>query len=290
MRTLLAVHAHPDDETITTGGVLARAASEGTRVVVVTCTLGESGVSDATAPLQGELGSARADELARALARLGAHRSVLLGYRDSGMAGTPENHDPRSFDSAPLDEAAGRLAAVIRDERPSVVLTYDERGGYGHPDHVKVHAVTLRAVDLAADPAWRPRAAGAASQPWRVPRLYAVVFPRSYVQEFSDRLRAHGIDAPWTAPAGVEGVENAEAFGVPDARVTARVDVAQFAAVKRAALAEHRTQMPPTHWFMRMPPLLVSALWATEFFERLAPPPEPGAPPEDDLFSGVASD
>src|SRR5262245_55098748 len=137
--TLMAVYAHPDDE-VFAGGVLARYGGQGVRTVLVTMTGGEAGeISDPTLATPENLGQVRAAELAEATRLLGLSRTLALGYRDSGMAGTPENDDPRSLHRADLEDATGRLVAVLRAERPEVILTHDEQGDYGHPDHVKTH-------------------------------------------------------------------------------------------------------------------------------------------------------
>src|SRR5918998_5242302 len=150
MATLVAFHAHPDDECLMTGGTLARAVDEGHRVVLVYATRGEVGeVPDGLLGPGETLVERRMAEVARSTAALGVHRVEFLGYRDSGMLGTPDNDDPRSFWQADVDEAAGRLAGILRDERADVLLVYDENGNYGHPDHVKVHRVGVRAAELA---------------------------------------------------------------------------------------------------------------------------------------------
>ncbi len=169
MSTLLLVHAHPDDEAISTGGAMMKAHADGHRVVLVTATRGEVGEiynmdEKATRP---HLGEVRTKELEKAAGILGVNRSVFLGYRDSGMVGTADNENAKSFHQAPLDEAAGRLEAILREERPEVVVTYAEDGTYGHPDHIKAHQVTNAALDLLEKEGWRPR------------KLYYTVIPRS---------------------------------------------------------------------------------------------------------------
>src|SRR3984893_13029743 len=158
MATLLLVHAHPDDEAISTGGVMMKARADGHRVVLVTATRGEVGeihnMDDAaTRP---HLGDVRSKELETASRILGVNRGEFLDYRDSGMVGTPENDDPRSFHQAPLAEAAARLAGILREERPDVVVTYDADGTYGHPDHIKAHLTTNAALDLLDQESWTP--------------------------------------------------------------------------------------------------------------------------------------
>jgi LmbE family N-acetylglucosaminyl deacetylase len=247
---LLAVHAHPDDETLTMGGTLARYAAEGVRTVVVTCTGGELG-------LPGDRGA----ELRAAADVLGVRRLVQLGYLDSGMAGAPENWRPGAFHSIETSQAANSLIEVLQAERPDVILTYDETGGYGHPDHVKAHRVTRAA--------WQHSGIG---------RLYYVSFPLSWSRRFVAELRRAGIDAPGSAPAGADAGPEVKEIGVPDERVTTRIDVRGHVEKKLAALACYRSQIGPDHFLARAPRPLLEELWAYEFFQR------PGAHPED-LFA-----
>ena len=284
-RTLMAVHAHPDDECITTGGILARYNAEGARTVVVTCTRGDlGGISDPTLAGPLSLDDLRARELARALDILGGTRSVQLGYRDSGMAGAPANAHPDSFHQADLEEATRRLVRVVREERPDVLVTYDETGGYGHPDHVKAHQVTVAAFKAAGDPDTFPEVGA----PWSVAKLYFVVFSHAWVDYFVQTLRAAGIDAPSSAPAGIDAGAPAGTFGIPDELVTTVVDVAAYAATKRAALAAHGSQLGPDHFLMRIPPELVPEVWSHEHFRRAAGPTAASPDqPESDLFGGL---
>ena len=207
-KRLLLVHAHPDDETITTGGTIARYASEGVEVTVLTCTLGEEGevIGDAWAGLVAseadQLGGYRIAELCAALSALGSAAPRFLPgagrYRDSGMIGTPSAANPRAFVNARLDEAVGAVVAVIREIRPHVVITYDPNGGYGHPDHIQAHAITTAAVEAAGTPAYPET-----GEPWSTPKFYWTVTERSglergiaAISEFRGELasaRARGI-------------------------------------------------------------------------------------------------
>ncbi|MBQ7808040.1 N-acetyl-1-D-myo-inositol-2-amino-2-deoxy-alpha-D-glucopyranoside deacetylase, partial [Rhodococcus sp. (in: high G+C Gram-positive bacteria)] len=183
-KRLLLVHAHPDDETITTGGTIARYASEGVEVTVLTCTLGEEGevIGDAWAGLVAseadQLGGYRIAELSAALSALGSAAPRFLAgagrYRDSGMIGTPSAANPRAFVNARLDEAVGAVVAVIREIRPHVVITYDPNGGYGHPDHIQAHAITTAAVEAAGTTAYPET-----GEPWSTPKFYWTVTERS---------------------------------------------------------------------------------------------------------------
>jgi LmbE family N-acetylglucosaminyl deacetylase len=250
--TLVTFHAHPDDECITTGGVMARAAADGHRVVLVIATGGEVGeVADGVLDPDESLAERRAVETARAAEILGVDRVVNLGYRDSGMEGTADNEHPSSFWSADVHEAADRLAAILREERAEVLTIYDERGGYGHPDHIQVHRVGLRAAELAG-----------------TPRVYEATMNRDEVA---------GIELP-------PEVEDPDAItmGTPEALLTTRVDVSQFVDQKRAALAAHASQVDESHFFLTMPIEFFREAFGTEWFIRRGAPPGVS---EDSLFA-----
>jgi N-acetyl-1-D-myo-inositol-2-amino-2-deoxy-alpha-D-glucopyranoside deacetylase len=286
--TCLAVHAHPDDETIATGGVLARYAAEGVRTVVVTCTGGEAGeISEMHLATPDNLGRVRADELAAALRVLRVAQSVKLGYRDSGMAGTPENQHPNAFVQADLDEATERLVQVMRTERPQVVVTYAENGGYGHPDHVRTHQVTVAAFHAAGDPTRYP----AAGPAWQPAKLYYVLFPRSQAERFARTFTELGIEAPLSAPAGANAGSAASSFGDDDDRVTTVVNVSAFAEAKRRAMTMHRTQFGPDHFLARLPAAVLRDLWSHEHFLLAEGPSNAGdSGVESDLFAGIPAD
>src|ERR1700730_17747593 len=197
-RTLLAVHAHPDDECIGTGGVLARYAAEGVRSVLVTCTDGAVGeISDPALATPDNLAEVRSHELDESVRILNVSRLVNLGYRDSGMAGTADNDNPASFNQANLDDAVEQVVKVMRAEQPQVVVTYDERGGYGHPDHIRAHQVAVAAFAASGDAACFPLAGPV----WAPSKLYYKVFPRSDMVRFSERLREAGIEPPFARAA-----------------------------------------------------------------------------------------
>lgn len=233
-RRLLLVHAHPDDEVIGTGATMARYAADGARVCLVTCTRGERGeiVADDLAWLRdadsGALGHHRESELAAALRELGDPGQVWLGgaghWWDSGMAGTPDNEDPRAFARADPAETTRAMVELLRAERPGVVVTYDRNGGYGHPDHIAAHRVTMAALDPAADPDYAPEL----GEPWRVGKVYWSVIPRSTVL----RMVAE-FDFPIAD----------EMPGLPDDEITAQVDGRAFHPAKIAALRAHRSQV-----------------------------------------------
>lgn len=280
--TLLCVHPHPDDESIACGGVLARTAASGARAVVVTCTGGEEGENLAGIDLGDEdLTTHRRRELAAALAALGVSADHVLGFRDSGMAGTPPNDHPDSFHQADLEDAGLRLAAIIRAERPHVVVSDDANGTYGHPDHIKANRVTIRAVELAAD-----ASAPLDGDPWQVAKRYVHTLGRGRL------LAAHRtfLEVGLPSPFGDEPIEH-EAdvpFGSPDAEVTTEIDVTAFLDRKRAALAAHRSQIGEESFFLNTPPELVDNFFGVEQFVLEAG--RPGSPlPEDDLFAGLAA-
>ena len=256
MSVLMCVHPHPDDESIACGGVLARAAAEGVRTVVVTCTDGEEGENLAGIDLGDvPLVEHRRRELDTAIAILGVTVHHRLGYRDSGMVGTPANDHPDCFHRADLDEAARRLAAIVRAERPDAVVSDDEHGSYGHPDHIKAHHVTVRAVALAADPD-----ADVPGEPWSVPRRYVHTFSRSRLEAAHAGLLAAGLASPF-------GDEDEPApFGTDDALVTTRVDVSAHVATKMDAMRAHASQIGPDAFFMNVPAEMVDAFLGVEEF------------------------
>src|SRR5260370_1216362 len=261
-RTLVAVHAHPDDECIGTGGILARYGAEGVRTVLVTCTDGAVGeISDPALATPENLVEVRARELDASVRLLGIKRLVKLGYRDSGMAGTTDNDNPASFHQASFDEAVERVVAVVRAERPQVIVTYDERGGYGHPDHVRAHQVAVAAFDAAGDASRYP----AAGPAWAPTKLYYNVFPRSSTQRFAERMREAGIAAPFARQSDEAIAEGKDPpFGVADDRVTTTIDVWGYVDLKGAALEAHARQRAPEQFFMRRPQSLVAEFFSSD--------------------------
>src|SRR5262245_27326525 len=191
--TVMAVHAHPDDESISTGGVLARYADEGLRTVLVTCTGGEVGeIADPRLATPETLVEVRRRELQQACEILRVGRLHLLGYRDSGMMGTPDNEHAASFHQPSRDEATGKLVALVRRERPQVLVTYDENGFYGHPDHIRAHQITVAAYEGAGDPARWPEA----GTPWQPTKLYYTAVARSRIKNLGRVLSEAGIETP----------------------------------------------------------------------------------------------
>jgi N-acetyl-1-D-myo-inositol-2-amino-2-deoxy-alpha-D-glucopyranoside deacetylase len=273
--TLVAVHAHPDDECLPTGGILARYGAEGIRTVLITCTGGEVGeIADPSLATPENLGEVRARELAESVRILGIDRAVQLGYRDSGMAGTADNDNPASFLRADLDEAIRRVVAILREERADVVVTYDEKGGYGHPDHIRAHQVAVAAFYAAGDPTRYPEA----GPPWSPRKLYYAVLTRSALRQFGEALRAAGVEVPFQPD------EN-PGMGVDDDRLTTVVEVSAYAETKRQALLAHRTQLGSMGFFVNLPSELYGQLARHETFQRVEPPPDGAL--EGDLLTGL---
>jgi LmbE family N-acetylglucosaminyl deacetylase len=314
---LLLVHAHPDDETISTGGVMARYAAEGAHVVCVTCTGGELGeivVAELDTPENhAGLGRIRREELAHALARLGPIESRLLGYRDSGMVGTPGNDDPGCFWRADVEEAVGRLVSIVRAVRPHVMVGYNDFGGYGHPDHVRAALIARLAFERAGDPEFRPAPSDvarseaktsdatreavsgeAAPSPWQPLKRYETVLGASRMGEMGRLLRERGIAAAWDSPVDETPEQQAEReewqarMVAAEGPVTTRVDVSSWLLAKHAALREHVTQMAPDNPFVALSPEDWQAIAPTEDF-TLRESRVGVRIPEDDLFAGVRS-
>ncbi|TYK42830.1 PIG-L family deacetylase [Actinomadura decatromicini] len=265
-RTLMAVHAHPDDEVLGTGGLLARSAAEGIRTVLVTCTNGEQG-DDSGGLKPGDPGHDAAGVAQRRLAELRESVGLLdithlelLGYRDSGMVGWSTNDDPRAFANIPLDESAGRLAELMERYRPQVVVTYDENGGYGHPDHIQAHRIALAAAERTGIP----------------DKLYYTAMPRSGIRRMFEAATAAGVEI---------GFEPPDDFGTPDELVTSVLDVSAHVEAKRKALEAHASQ-GENIFFLKMSEELQHMAFSSEAFVRRFCRVE--APDhEDDLFAGL---
>ena len=291
-RRLLLVHAHPDDETINNGATMARYVTEGAQVTLLTCTLGEEGeilvpeLEQLAADQADQLGGYRIGELRAAMDALGVTDFRFLGgpgrYRDSGMMGTTANEHPRAFWNADLDEAVAHTVAVVREVRPQVVVTYDENGGYGHPDHIQAHRVAMAAVTAAADPGYRPDLGEA----WSVAKVYWCCVPRSVLQEGIDALAAAG-------ETFFEGVSSADdlPFAVSDEEVAAAVDGRAFADRKDAAMRAYPTQIMVDGPFFALSNNLGQEVLGIEYYRLVRGKRGPGAAPhgwEDDLFAGLA--
>lgn len=275
--TLLAVFAHPDDEAFGTGGTLAHYAAQGIRVVLVCTTRGEVGEIAAPGLATSEtLGQVREDELRCAAQALGVAEVIFLGYRDSGMAGTPDNDDPRAYANASDEEVTARLVGIIRRLRPQVVVTFEPNGGYGHPDHIAAHRHTVAAFHAAADPALYPDQGAV----WQAGRLFYTVIPRFFFRQMRDRLTALGVDTSEFAHFEETGA------GWPDDQIHVALDVTSTVEVKWAALQCHRTQVSPDNPFRRLPENVVKQSMSREHFALVWPEPEPGLQLPN-LFAGL---
>lgn len=243
-RRLLLVHAHPDDETIGQGALMAKYAAEGAQVSLVTCTLGEEGevlvpeLEHLAAANDDELGPYRITELQGAMDALGVTDWQFLGgdgkYRDSGMMGEPTNDRENCFWQADLLEAAADLVPVIREKRPQVLITYNDFGGYGHPDHIKAHRVAMYGAQLAAAPGFRPEL----GEPWAIEKIYWGAMPVSTIRAGIEELKASGTNLQW-ADVDPDDIP----FGTPDELVTTRIDSREFHTQKVAAMRAYPTQM-----------------------------------------------
>ena len=260
MATGVILHAHPDDETIATGGTIAKAKRVGLRIVLVIATKGEEGEPVPGVLSEGELlGDRRERETERAAEVLGVDRVVFLGYRDSGMMGEPTNDEPTSFWQADLHDAATKLAQILSEEAADLLVTYDVNGVYGHPDHIQVHRVGARAADYAGV------------------KVLEASFSREFMQSVFDDLEAESPDDQ-IDPA------DRETFGLPEAELTHRVDVSAFVALKRAALLRHESQISPDHPMAKMP-LEDFARWSGVEWFRDPSAPRRGGPFREDVFA-----
>ena len=260
MATLVTFHAHPDDECIATGGAMAKAAAAGHRVVLVVATRGERGeVADGFLDDGEELADRRVKETVESARILGVSRIEFLGYADSGMVGTDTNNDPACFWRAPVDEAAERLAKILREENADVLTCYDDHGVYGHPDHIQVHRVGVRAGEMAG-----------------TPKVYESTFDR-------DRLAELMKLAPDLDPGNE--VSLPDDFGVTADQVTTRIDVTDYLAQKRDAMIAHASQISEQSFFLAMPAPAFAISFGTEDYILHGADKKTA---ETDLFEGIA--
>ena len=251
MSTAVFFHAHPDDEAIATGGTMAQMAAAGHRVVLVCATRGEQGTPQPGVLAEDEvLWKRRETELAEACRILGVARFEFLGYADSGMMGEPTNDDPASFWKADLEEAADRLAQILVEEKADIVTVYDADGTYGHPDHIQVHRVGMRAAELAG-----------------TKRVFISTINRDHFKE----LFAHASDFGMEVPDDIR--ESIDTMGVPASVITTAVDVTGYLGVKQAAMRAHASQIGEDSPFLGMPPEAAAAVWGVEFYVRVGTEP-----------------
>jgi LmbE family N-acetylglucosaminyl deacetylase len=249
MATITFFHAHPDDEAILTGGTMAKLADEGHRVVLVTATRGELGLIPDDLERSGQsLSERRDDELAEACRLLGVARRTFLDYHDSGMAGDATNDAPGSFAAADVGEAADALAAILVEEHTDVLVTYDEHGGYDHPDHIQVHRVGMEAA----------RRAG-------VPVVYMATMNRDFYRTVGALAEGSDMELPDGAAEGME------TMGEPASRLTTEVDVAPWLERKRGAMRAHASQIAETSFFLALPDDLFATVWGHEWYIRVLP-------------------
>jgi LmbE family N-acetylglucosaminyl deacetylase len=262
--TLMAVFAHPDDESFGTGGTLARyGADPDVRVVLVCATRGEAGeISDPELATPERLGQVREQELRCATEALGVDQLYILDYRDSGMAGTPENLDPRSLAMSKFDEVVGKIVAYIRQEQPDVIMTFDQTGGYGHPDHVAVHYHTRAAFSAAADRLRYPEQIEAGLGAHQAKKLYYTAIPRRFFLAVADKMKELGIEIPERYLRRLNGP-----FGLPDFACTTDIYVQEYWDAKQAAVQCHATQLNPDSFFAALPPEVMRELQAWECFQ-----------------------
>ena len=261
MATLVCFHAHPDDEAIATGGTMRMAADAGHRVVLVVATRGERGEIMPGVLDDGEqLALRRTAEVHRAAVELGVARVEFLGYVDSGMMGEPTNDEAWTFWQADVESAARRLAAILQEEAADALTIYDDNGGYGHPDHIQVHRVGMRAAQIAG-----------------VERVLENSINRTALK----RMSAAGADgeAAFEMPEGVELPDLDEAtFGVEEDVLTHVADVTSVATAKRAALLHHRSQVADDHFFLAIPEEMFGAAFGLEWYIGHGPVDDEGSP------------
>jgi N-acetyl-1-D-myo-inositol-2-amino-2-deoxy-alpha-D-glucopyranoside deacetylase len=282
-KRLLLVHAHPDDETINNGVTMAKYAASGAQVTLVTCTRGEEGevlvteLANLASDKDDKLGEHREVELKDAMAQLGINDFRFLGdpnkkWRDSGMMGTPQNERGNVFWQADLDEASQELVKIILEIKPQVLITYDEFGGYGHPDHIKAHQVAMRATELAAE------------QGWQVSKIYWNTIPRSVIQMGIEKMKEVGSDF-----FGAQSVDELP-FAKPDELATTVVNAPEYVPQKLAAMKAHATQISEDGPFFALSKNLGLSVWGDEYYtlvkgEKAAPFDSNGR--ELDIFAGV---
>ena len=282
--TLLTVHAHPDDESSKGAGTVAKYHDEGVRTVLVCATGGEAG--DILNPemesddVRKNMTAVRREELAKAAKIIGYDEVVMLGYRDSGMPDTEANAHPECFAQADFREAVGRLVAIIRRERPQVIVTYgDDHRGYPHPDHIRVHDISVAAFEGAGDPdayAW-------AGEPWQPVKLYYTMWSRKRMIATHEKFLELGLESPFSE----DWFKNRPA---QDESTTTSIDIYGYSDVRRDALLAHRTQVDPNSrfWF-GLPPEVQREIHPFDDY-ILARSLVESSEPEDDLFAGIRAD
>ena len=279
-RTILALHAHPDDESSKGAATVAKLVDEGVRAVLVTATGGEAGdiLNPAmdTPEVMEHLTEVRQAELKEAARIIGYEHVEMLGYRDSGMPDSPDNARPDAFCNQPMDHVLERIVTIVRRERPEVVLGYDAHEFYPHPDHLRIHDLSLRLVEAALDGDRYPDA----GEPWEISKLYAPVFASARLQVLHEAMVARTGESPFT-----NWLERLDGYDEP-ARHMMRYNVSGYIERGRDALRAHRTQVEPDGFWFSVPTDVVESVYPWEDFELLYSA-SPWDPAESDLFSGV---
>jgi LmbE family N-acetylglucosaminyl deacetylase len=275
-KRLLGVFAHPDDEGVM-GGALLHYSASGVETGLVCATRGEVGeIADPSLATPENLGQVREGEMRAAAEVLGLHSLWFLNYRDSGMAGTPENEDPRSFAQASAADVVSKLVAIIREFRPQVMVTFDETGGYGHPDHIAIYKHTTSAFHAAADAVQFPELGPAYS----VAKLYYSAFPRSAVRALAEWMRSQNYQGSFSNL-------DPEKLGIPDELINVRLNVEQWLETKNRSWSMHRTQMDPNTPLAQMPEEIQRQWRSFEVYQLAASRVGPDVPGENDLFARV---
>ena len=292
---LMTVHAHPDDEASKGAPTVARYFTEGVTTVLVCCTGGEEGdlqnpaLREPGQPFHGVepeqeralLAKVRPLELERSTQAIGFHHVHMLGYRDSGMAGAESNNHPDCFHTADIDEATGRLVALIRQHRPQVILTYnDDQRGYPHPDHLRVHDISILAFDRAGDPAWYPEL----GEPWQVSKMYYTLWAKQRIEIVHNALLEKFGESPFD--------ENWLKRSSQDHRITTRLEISKYLPARTQSLLAHATQIDPTSkWWFGLDDQELARVypWEDWILARSVLDPLPEGCTEEDLFFGIRS-
>lgn len=284
--TLMIVHAHPDDECISTGGIIPLYSAQGVRVVLVIATRGEEGeivLPELDIPtVRAQFGRYRTAELEQSAIILGVTDLEILGYRDSGMVDTEANKHPESTNMADPDEVTGRLVKLVRHYKPQVLMSYNEFGGYGHPDHIACHKATVAAFDAAGDTS-RYSDAG---DPWTPLKLYYTNSPRGPIKAAWERMREMGLPSPLDNPQF-----DITRFTVPDEQVTTRLIISEQLPQKVASMRVHRSQIQPERFMLGVPQDMHEEFFGKEYFSlvksRVDTPALGEGEFEEDLFAGI---
>ena len=275
-KRLLGLFAHPDDEGSISGALLKYSTS-GVETGLVCATRGEVGeIADPALATPENLGQVREGEMRAAAEVLGVHNLWFLGYRDSGMAGTPENQDPRAFAQANAAEVVGNLVAIIRQFRPQVMVTFDESGAYGHPDHIAIYRHTTSAFYAAADAVQYPEHGPA----HMVSKLYYTAFPRSFVREMGTWLQSQNYEGSFSNL-------DPEKLGIPDEQISVWLNVEPWLETKNRSWSMHRTQMDPNNAMAQLPEELQRRWRSHEYYQLAASRVGPDVAGENDLFARV---